>query len=395
MNRIVRITLTLALTCVATPLLADEFRMTEPARARIAEIQAQRATLLVQDKTTSTTADALPKSATPGLPIVNASRAYPPSCLADPLPDAASGPTYGGQIQLATFDTTRNLYSRETVGVTVWRVACSSSTYFTSATLLRITRLGANNGNNRQYVLFPNIEAAQNNTVNNVNFGDPAGRSFVRVATEPNTVISDALINTPIISSTTFVLENYPYSGAGYFDFNLAFKLRIDNGYTNEYSYVDVPLYSPTAATYPDAFANLPISGYFTTNWGNPKQNGEGMLVQVFELPGERNKLILSFAWFTFDSSRTAFWLFGQAEFTRGARSVTAQTVYVDNGVFAGTTGASATVRPWGNVTIAFPSCQKMSLAWASNTGLPSGVPSGTGSATWERVADVNALNCE
>ena len=38
---------------------------------------------------------------TPGLPRANAVRAYPPSCLADPLPDQTLGPTYSKSVNLA------------------------------------------------------------------------------------------------------------------------------------------------------------------------------------------------------------------------------------------------------------------------------------------------------
>jgi hypothetical protein len=59
--------------------------------------------------------------------IANPYRAYPPSCLADPLPDTPSGPFTSFQMPLYSRDTGGNPVTPETVTVTIWRMACSSS----------------------------------------------------------------------------------------------------------------------------------------------------------------------------------------------------------------------------------------------------------------------------
>ncbi len=330
----------------------------------------------------------------PGQPRINAVRAYPPSCLADPLPDGTSGPLYRNQnVNLAAFEPATGNYVLETVTITIWRVACSSHEFYNSATLMRIQRQSQYEGDQEIYPLFPAIRVRQGS----IGYGNSSyPLNLIRVANEPNTIISDTLADAPVIYSTTYVLENYPSSQAGLFDFNLAFGIQFNNQFSsNNLFTIDVPLYNPTSATYPDAFTNLPISGYISTNWYDPTHDGEGLVIQTYESPADSSNLTFSFTWFAYDSNGIPFWFFGSTRVPRGARSVTSPMAWRTGGGFAGSGGTPAAPQLWGSVTFSFPTCSTLNLSLAPNAGLPAGVPTGTGSRIWTRLANVNGLPCE
>jgi hypothetical protein len=258
---------------------------------------------------------------------------------------------------------------------------------------MRIDRQSQYEGDDEIYPLFPAIDIAQGA----VGFDTPL-LSLVRVATEPNTVISDVPVDSPVVFSTTYVLENYPYDGANAFDFNLPFSARFDNQFNSgiRYSTINgVPLYEPTAATYPEAYLFLPVSGYLSSNWYDRTKPGEGLVIQVYESPTDRNNLVFFFTWFAFDNDGFPLWLFGQATAPRGARSITAPVGYITGGGFAGGGGTASAPQPWGTTTFRWPHCNALDLSFAANPGLPSWLPSATGSRVWTRVANVNNLACE
>lgn len=332
-------------------------------------------------------------SAVPGLPRINTLTPYPPSCLADPLPDQSSGPAYSQNVSLAAFNSgTGQVDSSEIVNITVWRVACSTTvgSTFNSATLVRINR---NSNSTEIYPLFPAIRVSQGS----VGFGDSDyPENIARTAIEPNTWISDVQVDTPIINDTTFVLENYDSTQTSVFDFNNAFSLRFDNLFaSNNLFFIDVPAYNPSAQTYPQAFLNIPISGYLGTSWYDPTADGEGIVMQVYERSNEPNTLVVAFTWSTYDPSGFPFWLTGQVDIARGTKTVTSPMFYATGGGFAGNAGNIDPLNSWGTATVSFPSCNEMTLGYASNPGLPAGVPQGTGTRNWIRIARLNGLNCE
>ena len=371
--------------------------------ALVSERQAQHVERLAGEQTAARGASTTAATATsvPGQPQVNPVRAYPPSCLADPLPDTPSGPRYTRNVPLAALNPSTGSYVLEDVTITLWRVACSSADsrpeFKNSATLMRIQRQARYEGDTTAYPLFPSIQVSQGN----INLGDPNGRSLIRVTTEPNTFIADTAVDVPIIYSTTFVLENYPFQASGYFDFNAAFNIEFDNlmNVSQRRTRIDVPDYVPSQGNYPDAFRGLPISGYMSTNWSNPGQSGEGIIVNVDErVDGDgfsTNKLSFTFAWFTYDAQGIPFWLFGGSDFDRGARSVTANTVYLDNGTFAGVGQPAAANYPWGTVTFDFPNCAAMTVKFAGNSNLPTTLPRGSGTRVFRRIANTNGMTCE
>ncbi|MEZ5460502.1 hypothetical protein [Dokdonella sp.] len=327
-------------------------------------------------------------SATPSLPTPNPLRAYPPSCLADPLPDVPSGPLFSTTANLAAYNSNDGTYELEGVTITIWRVACSSAIFFNSATLMRIQRQGQYEGDRVIYPLFPVIAIEQSTN----GFDE-----IPRLALDPNTVVSDVLPDSPIIDSTTYVLENYAGAGANYFDYNLPFSVQFDNLFPSDnLFYIDnIPAYNPSNLTYPAAFQNLPISGYLATAYYDPTASGEGIVMQVFQRPGEPNTFVLNFTWSAYDPSGLPFWLTGQVDIVRGAKVATTPMAYVTGGGLGGDAGAADPPTIWGTATVSFPDCNHMNLSYASNPGLPAFVPQGSGSRSWIRLATLNGLPCE
>lgn len=412
MNILTRLTLVLAAVAFAIPALAAERGgpFPEPQRSHTAE-QGARITLAHS----AAAAKAARGETDPKSLQANYWRTYPASCLADPLPENATGPVYSETVTLAarnTSDTTQ--YYAEDVTIRIWRVACSSSgEFYNSATLMRIDRQAQYEGDNAYYPLFPHVSVDQVNDANDIPFDDPDLRDYVRVAEEPNTVISDVDIYKPIVFSQTYVLENFPGAACNgpCFDFNYPFTIRFDNflGSAEESQYfIDVPVYNPTPSTYPDAFASLPINGYLSSNWYQPGKGGEGIVVQVYERQpsnpdsscldvGGGTILPFSFTWFTYDPLGLPFFLFGDgcvpaADPTR----ITVETYYNTGLGFAGNFNQDDRVlNPWGQVTFEFPTCNTMWVDYQSDSGLPEGIPAGSGQLDYSRIANVNGLTCE
>ena len=332
-------------------------------------------------------------SATPALPRKNTLTPYPASCLADPLPDQTSGPVYSQNVSLAAYNTgTGQVDSSEIVTIKIWRVACSTpvGSSFKSATLMRIDR---NSTSQTVYPLFPSIRVSQGS----IGFTDSDyPENIARTAIEPNTWISDVMVDTPVLNDMTFVLENYDSTQTSVFNFNQAFSLQFNNLFaSNNLFYIDVPVYNPTAQTYPSAFQNLPISGYMSTNWFDPGADGEGIVLQIYERAGDSQNFVIAFSWAAYDPSGVPFWLFGQVDIPRGATSATSPIAYRTGGGLGGNGGAAGAPVIWGSATISFPDCNNMIFTYASNPGLPAGIPTGSGTRNWIRVADVNALSCQ
>ena len=216
---------------------------------------------------------------------------------------------------------------------------------------------------------------------------------FPRLAREPNTVFEDTFVTSAMYSNSVYVFEYYDPSNAdsaNSMDYNTAFTLKVDNGAAGGNPLVlDIPAYVP--ATTPA----LPISGYLSTNWSNPLQSGEGMVLQVYD-NGDKATRTLSFAWFTYDDQNTPFWLYGQAAFNIGATTVTAQTVYLTGGTFAysGNVVFPVPTTPWGSVTFTFPDCGHMNIAYDGDASAVHG-PTGNSTAQFTRVADVANLGCQ
>jgi hypothetical protein len=259
---------------------------------------------------------------------------------------------------------------------------------------MRIQRQASFEGFGSSYPLLPLVRYSQGS----ISFDDSdQPLNLARLSLLPNTISNFEEPNAPIINSKTYVLENLPSLTGGPIDFNLPFRIRIDNGSSvgPQFFYIDVPAYNPTASTYPGVFQDLPISGYMGTNWYDPTADGEGITLQVYEPVGDTRNLVVSFNWAAYDPGGIPFWLAGQASIPRGAKIANVTMFYRTGGGLGGNRGTAGAPIIWGTATASFPDCNSMVLSYASNPDLPLGVPAGSGTRSWTRVANVNALACE
>uniref|UniRef100_UPI0026215061 hypothetical protein n=1 Tax=Dokdonella sp. TaxID=2291710 RepID=UPI0026215061 len=366
MRNLIRLTLAATVGALAAPAFADSGTIAvtpeavaahRAAAAADAASRNQRIRATIPSAAGASPAKAATASTYPGTPLANPFRTYPPSCAADPLPDAVSGPYYSVNVPL--WSKNRNTGADvgvETATLTVWRLACSSSGALTpynvdgegnALTLMRIERAGNANANN--YVLFPRITVGQGNDQSHDVF-----YSRLRAATEPNTVISDIPFDAAIADAATYVLENYPYVDFGTYYFNYAFTLRIDPVVNNVRSVdLQVPDYAPTQSTYPDAFNPLPFDGYAAAQWVGKTRPGDGLLMQVTEQwsgqgPSATWSRQIVFDLLTRDTNGNPFWLIGSAPFDEGAIRVDADVYYL---------GANNAQTRWGRAVFSFNHC--------------------------------------
>lgn len=406
MNHLIRLTFALAVGGVALPALATAGAPSaEGAAAHEAAISAIRAGLasaavahrVQRPHAKAAAAKAMGSDTYPGSPAPNPARAYPPSCAAWPLPDAASGTSWTARVPLYTRNAAGQEVTSEPVTITIWRIACSSSGNrtpyntdggYNSMTLMRIDRDAANEGHTDVYPTFPVLQVSQGG----VSYSDAA--SIARAATEPNTVVADGPFDAPIFYSTTYVLENYNVGGDYTHVYDQAFQLMV-SPYASDANPVEftIPAYDPAQNTYPDAFTDLPIDGYMAASWYDPSHGGEGMLVNVLDNPdGSRT---FFGAWFTYDPLGLPFWITVQGVFPVGAVAVDATGYYQTGGGFAGDFGSTTDQHVWGTLHFAFPNCATMVFSYNGQTDTQTNGPGGSGTRTWTRIADNNGMNCE
>jgi len=305
-------------------------------------------------------------------PTLNPYRAYSPSCLADPLPAIPSGPSWSGRVTLPLLGSSGS----ESVTVNLWRSPCEAGK---SALLGEVVR----DSQNTTAVPPPEFPA----------FGLQQGASSLglgRVAIEPNTVRSALEPGSGFFGLQQFVFENYPHSDVPQFDFNGAITVSVLHPTNGQLLLTGViPAYD--ASQYPAAALPLQISGYQTGNYSDPA-GGQGIQVEVTELGSPTQRAIV-IAWYTYDASGTSYWLFNGAPFNIGDRSVSLPLGYFTGGGFAGGPG-NVSGSAWGNVTLSFPDCNHMTFGYQSLSGLPAGVPLGSGSKTFTRLTSINGATC-
>ncbi|MFT3790627.1 MAG: hypothetical protein QM741_06035 [Rudaea sp.] len=375
-------------------------------RADFSAVQARRSALLAAPRTTAAPGRAV-TAADASTGVTSSSyRAYPPSCFSDtlptssnliqPLPVTTSGPVYSKTVTLYEKDGTAD--STEDVTISIWRVACSSSgdaAYnpvggYVGATLMRIQRQAQYDRDWQIYPWFPDIRIAQGNIV----FDNAGYTDYVRVATEPNTIFADTTVDSAVINSTTYVLENYASPTLGFFYFNNAFAIRFDNGYQNGQTTISVPDYNPTRQTYPAAYQPIAINGYLSGSWyAGSGKGGEGMLTQIYDGDGVNRTFFAT--WYTFDTLGLPFWLVAQASFPIGSTKLTAVPVlYATGGGFAG--NYTAIMRnQWGTMDVSFSDCQHITVDYNGTSSAIQGGPSGSGTLNWVRLGNINSLNCQ
>lgn len=381
---------------------------TAPQDGRYAKVAAMRAAVEAAlanrsntAKTTSTSGTkAQGNSSYPGTPMANPYRAYPPSCAAYPLPDKASGPYWQAQLPLYTKSgATGATVTSEYVTATVWRIACSSSGdqtpynpggYYNAMTLLRIDRSAQKEGSTDTYPSMPMLLVKQYNIDYTMN------ASLVRPAIEPNTTISEVPFDSPIIFSTTYVLENYAAGSDYNHQYSDGFKLLVEpylgSGSPAPVEF-QIPSYEPKSNTYPDAFLALPIDGYTSGAWYDPNHPGEGLMTQV--LGNDDGSRTLFAAWYTYDAYGLPFWLHIQGTVQPGDIKLDNVPVYYHTGGgFAGNF-TSSVPNTWGTMSLSFPDCNTVKFSYNGNAAGVTGAPGGTGSRTWKHLTNINGLSCE
>ncbi|WP_300615976.1 hypothetical protein [Dokdonella sp.] len=320
-----------------------------------------------------------------GAPQANPQRSYPPSCASGTLPDKPSGTVYEKDIVLLAAKGGRPV--AENAKVVVWRIPCSSSGQDVayndkgapnSMTLVRFERSAELED---QFYFIPTISVAQGT----IEFGKPA--SYPRVASEPNTRQSDTLPGIGLYASTTYVLENATFKNAGRFNFNKAFKIRIDprNDYIAAPQAVDIDIPAYTA---PAAFS-MPIDGYAAAQWINGEK-GHGLLVQVTESDqnpaGAAMPRQLVYDLLLKDLEGNPFWLVGSASVPAGATSITIDAAYL---------GKDLEQKPWGKATFQLQHCNRLDVAFTPNADLAAPVPSFNGTIAYDRLFSANGMLCE
>jgi len=304
-------------------------------------------------------------------PGINAARAYPPSCLSDPLPAEPTGPVITHSLMLP-----RNDAGSETVSITVWRSACSGGQ---SAVLARLTR--DNRDGEVPYPLFPYVRFKVGE--------QPLG--IARVAAEPNTARSSVDPGSALVYSQTYVLERAPTGSQLAPSMPMGIYLYSPTTGT-ELLRLDMPAYDP--AQYPQSALALPLTGYLSGNWFDAAHGGEGVQTEIGETEGSNDRYIV-FAWYTFDNQGAPSWLFGSGVFARGARTADIELGYSSGGRFAGGPGGSPATLDWGHVSVSFPDCNTLKFSYAAKPGLPGGIPQGAGTKQWTRLTSLNGLACQ
>jgi hypothetical protein len=312
-------------------------------------------------------------------PVLNQYPAYPASCLADPLPTTPNGPTWQARVTLDAIQFVPALaITSEDVTFFFWRTPCNAGK---SALLGRLVRDPANQGRADVQPLFPFFAQAQN------------GQDiFFRAALEPNTAQSFIYLN-PTGKDTTFVFENgllFPTGTKQIVDYSDSFELLIQDDAGDLLPLAAIPAYD--AGQYPNASLPMQISGYQSGNYSDPA-GSQGIQIEVIET-GVQGQRALVLAWYTYDATGTSYWLFNSTTFSAGARSVSLPLGYFVGGGFAGATG-NVSGAEWGTVSLSFTDCNHMNFSYQSLSGLPAGVPVGSGSKTFSRVTSINGITCD
>jgi len=379
-------------------------------RADFTAVQAHRAAFAAAPRATATTATVSTAAVTPNELTASSYRAYPASCFSDklptivntiqPLPVSPSGVLYSRTVTLGT----NSQNTSEDVTITIFRIACSSSgdnlSYnpdggYVGATLMRIQRQAQYEGDTQIYPQFPDIRIAQGNIAfDNANFTD-----YVRIATEPNTVLADSSVGAPVINSTTYVLENYASPSLGFFYFNNAFTIRFDNGLQNGRVTISVSDYAPTQQTYPAAYQPLAINGYLSGAWYDPSAGSrEGLVTQVLD-NGDGATRTLFATWYTYDELGLPFWLVAQGSFPIGSTQLNnVQVLYATGSSFAAQPpppSPAVKSNVWGTINVSFSDCQHIKFDFNGAASTVQGGPQGSGTRNWTRLGVINSLACQ
>ncbi|HEX3895065.1 MAG TPA: hypothetical protein VHW73_02535 [Rudaea sp.] len=326
---------------------------------------------------------ALPLNVTPDEVFANPDRSYPPSCLNAPLAlnlYTNDSKSVTGLLSLrgdpVSTDPAESTFT-ESDTIVIFRVPCSGGK---SAVLMEIIR--PTNAAAYPYPIFPGVTI---------------GSGYVpRIVADPNTFYSTTFAYDPVQVTQAYVFDRI-YGVGDTTDFNQALSIFVTNlqsGSSETTELFPIPAYNP--ANYAAASQPLPISGYLTGTWYDSAHSGEGIQTEVGDFGTAGTQRFVSVSWYTYDATGTPYWLIGSGLITIGANSALVTLGYNTNGGFAGNFGSKATQALWGTINLSFPDCNTMTFDYATTgTGIPTGVPTGSGSKTWKRLTQVNGLTCQ
>ncbi|MEO8673614.1 MAG: hypothetical protein ABI411_20060 [Tahibacter sp.] len=182
---------------------------------------------------------------------------------------------------------------------------------------------------------------------------------------------------------------------SGVVDLNAAFDLVVQDPFLpGNRRVISVPAYEPTPATYPDEYGPRPISGRYAGNYYDPARAGEGIIVEVGDMPlPQFDQHFLQFSWFTYDNEGKPFWISGGANFTDGDKHLHMPAIYRGGGGFAGAQAADSAPH-WGTVDIEFNDCNSVHLSYSADPGAPKNVPGGAGELRWQRLTGISGHAC-
>jgi hypothetical protein len=136
-----------------------------------------------------------------------------------------------------------------------------------------------------------------------------------------------------------------------------------------------------------DTSDNFPIAAYHSGLYYDPNRSGEGINLLIAK-QGERQ--IAAINWYTYHNGRQ-LWLVGSTDYQAGVDTL-AFDVFSTSGTGFGVAFNPDDVktRPWGTITITFPSCGKLVLDYNSSDD-----EFGSGNQELEHLLGIAGLNCE
>lgn len=254
-----------------------------------------------------------------------------PGCLTVPISTTPSGPQW-------TFSDTS---LGETFQAVLWRKPCGSGT---EAQLI-VTFIPTQGS---PFVCSTRGNIIQNGTQTDDIFFD----------TNPNNSSSDSLCGDLFVPTSVVLNE---YGSALVFDDDTAFTFIYEGSVDRV---VQVPAYDPSQ--YGQSTGPLPFSGKLSGSYFDPARSGEGVLLEIGQA-GTRNVLFLS--WYTYFQGQQR-WIVGNVDFPANATTVTVPLLISSGGQFGSAYNpAQVQFSSWGSATLTFPTCSRLTFAWAQTAG--------------------------
>lgn len=130
---------------------------------------------------------------------------------------------------------------------------------------------------------------------------------------------------------------------------------------------------------------DLIITKSFTGSWYNLETSGQGFLIEVIKVNGQKKALA---TWFTFDTNGNQMWLIGVGDIQ--AQQISFEMLKTEGGTFGNAHDPNnINSNIWGDVTVTFDNCNSASVNWT-----PVSSEFTSGSMPLTRLTSINNLNC-